>query len=72
MTTDLILHHYDFSNYSEKARLALGYKALDWCSIIIPPVAPKPDLTPLDRRLPAHAGAAGGRRHLLRYAADPR
>jgi len=43
----LILHHYDFSNYSEKARLALGYKQLDWCSVIIPPVAPKPDLTPL-------------------------
>jgi glutathione S-transferase len=47
MTTDFILHHYDFSNYSEKARLALGYKGLDWCSVIIPPVAPKPDLTPL-------------------------
>lgn len=44
---DLILHHYDFSNYSEKARLALGYKGLDWTSVIIPPVAPKPDLTPL-------------------------
>ena len=47
MTADLILHHYDFSNYSEKARLALGYKGLDWTSVIIPPVAPKPDLTPL-------------------------
>jgi glutathione S-transferase len=44
---NLILHHYDFSNYSEKARLALGYKGLDWASVIIPPVAPKPDLTPL-------------------------
>jgi glutathione S-transferase len=44
---DLILHHYDFSNYSEKARLALGYKGLDWTSVIIPPVAPKPDVTPL-------------------------
>lgn len=44
---DLILHHYDFSNYSEKTRLALGYKELDWTSVIIPPVAPKPDLTPL-------------------------
>lgn len=47
MAGDLILHHYDFSNYSEKARLALGYKGLDWASVIIPPVAPKPDLTPL-------------------------
>jgi len=43
----LILHHYDFSNYSEKARLALGYKRLAWGSVIIPPIAPKPDLTPL-------------------------
>ncbi|TWT10022.1 glutathione S-transferase family protein [Reyranella sp. CPCC 100927] len=45
--TDLILHHYDFSNYSEKVRLALGYKGLAWQSVIIPPIAPKPDLTPL-------------------------
>lgn len=44
---ELILHHYDFSNYSEKVRLALGYKGLAWRSVIIPPVAPKPDLTPL-------------------------
>src|SRR5947207_9028130 len=45
--TELILHHYDFSNYSEKARLALGYKQLAWRAVIIPPVAPKPRLTPL-------------------------
>jgi glutathione S-transferase len=44
---DLILHHYDFSNYAEKARLALGYKGLAWRGVTIPPVAPKPDLTPL-------------------------
>lgn len=43
----LILHNYDFSNYAEKARLALGYKGLKWRSVTIPPVAPKPDLTPL-------------------------
>ncbi|MFP6773643.1 MAG: glutathione S-transferase family protein [Alphaproteobacteria bacterium] len=45
--TGLILHHYDFSNYSEKVRLALGYKGLAWQSVIIPPIAPKPDLLPL-------------------------
>jgi glutathione S-transferase len=45
--TDLILHHYDFSSYSEKVRLTLGYKGLAWHSVIIPPTAPKPDLTPL-------------------------
>lgn len=45
--SELILHHYDFSNYAEKVRLALGYKGLAWRSVIIPSVAPKPDLTPL-------------------------
>lgn len=45
--TPLILHHYDFSNYAEKVRLALGYKKLAWRGVTIPPVAPKPDLTPL-------------------------
>jgi glutathione S-transferase len=45
--SDLILHHYDFSKYSEKVRLALGYKGLAWRSVIIPPVAPKPELMPL-------------------------
>ena len=44
---DLILHHYDFSNYAEKVRLALGYKGLGWRSVIIPPIAPKPELMPL-------------------------
>lgn len=43
----LILHHYDFSNYAEKARLVLGYKGFAWRGVTIPPVAPKPDLTPL-------------------------
>ncbi len=46
-TPELILHHYDFSNYAEKARLALGYKGLAWRGATIPPVAPKPLLTPL-------------------------
>jgi glutathione S-transferase len=43
----LILHHYDFSNYSEKIRVALGFKGLEWSSVIVPPVLPKPDLTAL-------------------------
>ncbi|KRR19442.1 glutathione S-transferase family protein [Bradyrhizobium retamae] len=45
--SELILHHYDFSNYSEKIRVALGYKSLEWSSVIVPPVTPKPDLTAL-------------------------
>lgn len=47
MPDELILHNYDFSNYAEKARLALGYKGLSWRWVTIPPVAPKPDLVPL-------------------------
>lgn len=52
---DLILHHYDFSNFAEKARLMLGYKGLAWKSVEQPPILPKPDLAPLTggyRRIP--------------------
>ena len=45
--SDIILHHYPQSLYSEKVRLILGLKNLDWKSVLIPMVAPKPDLTPL-------------------------
>ena len=56
MAAELILHHYDFSNYSEKVRLVLGLKGLSWRSVEIPPVLPKPDYLPLTggyRRAPA-------------------
>jgi glutathione S-transferase len=56
MVTELILHHYDFSSYSEKVRLALGLKGLTWRSVDIPPVLPKPDYLPLTggyRRAPS-------------------
>ena len=43
----LILHHYDFSNFAEKARLMLGFKGLAWQGVEIPPILPKPKLTPL-------------------------
>lgn len=45
--SNLILHHYDFSNFAEKARLMLGFKGLAWRGVEIPPIAPKPKLTPL-------------------------
>jgi glutathione S-transferase len=45
--TELILHHYDISSFSEKIRLVLGLKALAWRSVIIPAISPKPDLVPL-------------------------
>lgn len=44
---NVILHHYEGSNYAEKARLMLGLKALTWGSVIIPDVMPKPDLVAL-------------------------
>ncbi len=56
MASALILHHYDFSNYSEKVRLVLGLKSLTWRSVEIPPTLPKPDYIPLTggyRRAPA-------------------
>jgi glutathione S-transferase len=50
----LILHHYDFSNFAEKARLMLGFKGLAWRGVE-QPILPKPDLAPLTggyRRIP--------------------
>ena len=45
--TDIILHHYETSPYSEKVRLGLGLKGLAWESVEIPVIMPKPDLTAL-------------------------
>jgi glutathione S-transferase len=55
VATGLILHHYDFSNFAEKARLMLGFKGLAWRGVEQPPILPKPDLAPLTggyRRIP--------------------
>jgi glutathione S-transferase len=43
----LILHHYDGSPFSEKVRLMLGFKGLDWSSVKIPVIMPKPDVLAL-------------------------
>lgn len=45
--TELILHHYPTSPFSEKIRLILGYKNLAWKSVLIPNIMPKPDVTAL-------------------------
>ena len=42
---ELILHHYNFSNNSEKVRLVLGLKGLFWRLVDIPPVLPEYDPT---------------------------
>lgn len=41
------LHHYPASPFSEKIRLVLGHKQMDWYSVIIPSVMPKPDVVAL-------------------------
>ncbi|MFT4243049.1 MAG: glutathione S-transferase family protein [Acidovorax sp.] len=43
----LILHHYPSSPFSEKVRLVLGRKQLAWKSVIVPSIAPKPDVVAL-------------------------
>ena len=45
--SDIILHHYPLSPYSEKLRAVLGFKKLAWKSVITPVMLPKPDLLPL-------------------------
>ncbi len=45
--TDIILHHYPESPFSEKIRLILGYKKLAWKSVIVPKIMPKPDVIAL-------------------------
>src|SRR4030088_342677 len=45
--TNIILHHYDTSPYSEKVRLGFGVKGLAWASVELPQIMPKPNLTAL-------------------------
>ena len=45
--SNIILHHYPTSPFSEKVRLVLGYKNLNWQSVVIPMIMPKPDVVAL-------------------------
>ncbi len=45
--SQIILHHYPLSPFSEKIRLALGIKGLSWGSVDIPPAPPRPSLVPM-------------------------
>jgi glutathione S-transferase len=45
--SELILHHYPNSPFSEKVRLVLGFKGAAWRSVIVPSVLPKPDVAAL-------------------------
>jgi glutathione S-transferase len=42
-----VLHHYPVSPFAEKIRAVLGYKGLEWKSVLIPMVMPKPDVVAL-------------------------
>lgn len=53
--TDLMLHQYDSSPFSEKVRICFGIKGLAWQAVDQPVIMPKPDLVPLTggyRRIP--------------------
>ena len=53
--SDIILHHYAFSTFSEKVRIALGLKGLAYRSVDIPGLPPRPLLGALTggyRRVP--------------------
>ncbi len=45
--TDLLLHQYDSSPFSEKVRICLGIRGLAWGAVDQPVIMPKPDLLPL-------------------------
>ncbi len=45
--SELILHHYPFSSFSEKLRVAFGVKGLAWRSVEIAGLPPRPLLAPL-------------------------
>ena len=44
---DIILHHYPFSTFSEKVRIALGIKQMPWRSVEIAGMPPRPLLNPM-------------------------
>ena len=43
----IVLHHYAGSPFSEKVRLVFGLKGLDWKSVTVPVMLPKPDVVAL-------------------------
>lgn len=59
--TDLILHHYEVSPFSEKIRALLGYAHLPWQSVSVREFPPRPELDQLTggyRKIPvAQMGA---------------
>lgn len=53
--SEIILHHYPLSPYSEKIRLLFGLKNVSWRSVVVPVMLPRPLLSPMTggfRRIP--------------------
>jgi len=46
-SSDIILHHFDPSPFSEKIRIIFGFKQIAWKSCQISRIMPRPDLMPL-------------------------
>ena len=59
--SDLILYHYKLSPFSQKIRSMLGYAGMDWRSVLVRPMPPRPGLQELAggyRKIPvAQVGA---------------
>jgi glutathione S-transferase len=47
LSSDIILHHFEASPFSEKIRVIFGYKNIAWKSCLISRIMPRPDLMPL-------------------------
>src|SRR6476620_5008447 len=43
----IILHHFQQSPFSEKVRLVFGLKNIEWTSVVITRIMPRPDLMPM-------------------------
>jgi glutathione S-transferase len=43
----IILHHFQQSPFSEKVRLVFGLKNIEWTSVLISRIMPRPDLMPM-------------------------
>jgi glutathione S-transferase len=46
-TSPIILHHFQKSPFSEKVRVVFGLKNIEWTSVLISRIMPRPDLMPL-------------------------
>jgi glutathione S-transferase len=46
-SSPIILHHFEQSPFSEKVRVVFGLKNIEWTSVLISRIMPRPDLMPM-------------------------